>query len=747
MKQKNYLALLGAACMLSALSVSAAAPGNRVIYGFNVGSAEWEDETKDYDCGFVSYPFDLSDTGTVLHSYLSSPNTAAYAGAGKDGILYAVLYDFTNSTMQPTATDVVAYNTYNGTLETIGKWNPEQTAFKPQDMTYDYVSGKMYAVGYDSGMGGLYELDLTNGKFTLICEMQGGGGTLAADAKGTLWTIDSQGTLYTLNKNDKGEFTGRVSKVFDTKLSGMLQNQTMEFDLTTGKLYWASCTSGNELGSENVYLQEIDVTDLDHITIKEVGQIGILSRFVGMYIPFAESLGAPAAPTDIRSESGADGALTAKISWVNPTVAFGGGEIGNLYGAVIYRDGERVDYIDSAKAGEPMTWTDSNVPEAGNYLYEIQLVNGKGNGAKGIAYQYVGHDKPAAVTAINANVNEDMTSVELSWTAPTTGARLGSFDPSTTKYKVTRNDGTVIKDNLTECKVTDNNFRRLASWTYTVTAYNDFGGTDADSKSYILGPAMELPLEQTFENQGQLFNRWTVVDGNNDTFSWMFYTNLGQAIFGDYEVCAEYIVSPTLDVKNDADEWLISPPLAFEAGKEYEVTLSTRCYSIKQVDGKNVYAEEPMDIYVGNKNSVEAMTQKLGTIKATVNDPDPATKTMAFKRLSVALPVYDKDVTRCVGINLVTPLLLSGYLQINGIYVGEKGQFGAVTDIAADASDASIAINGNMLTIFGHFNNAVLYNLQGIAVAKANSAMIDLGALEAGVYILNVDGKSFKIAR
>lgn len=154
-----------------------------------------------------------------------------------------------------------------------------------------------------------------------------------------------------------------------------------------------------------------------------------------------------------------------------------------------------------------------------------------------------------------------------------------------------------------------------------------------------------------------------------------------------------------------------------------------------------------MDIYVGNKNSVEAMTQKLGTIKATVNDADPATKTMAFKRLSVALPVYDKDVTRCVGINLVTPLLLSGYLQINGIYVGEKGQFGAVTDIAADASDASIAINGNMLTIFGHFNNAVLYNLQGIAVAKANSAMIDLGALEAGVYILNVDGKSFKIAR
>ena len=40
--------------MLSTLSVSAAAPGNRVFYGFNLGSAEWADGAgKTYDCGFV----------------------------------------------------------------------------------------------------------------------------------------------------------------------------------------------------------------------------------------------------------------------------------------------------------------------------------------------------------------------------------------------------------------------------------------------------------------------------------------------------------------------------------------------------------------------------------------------------------------------------------------------------------------------------------------------------------------------
>lgn len=238
-------------------------------------------------------------------------------------------------------------------------------------------------------------------------------------------------------------------------------------------------------------------------------------------------------------------------------------------------------------------------------------------------------------------------------------------------------------------------------------------------------------------------NRWTILDGNNDTYTWMFYTNLGHSVFGDYEVCAEYIVSPTLGNTEDADEWLISPPVALEAGVEYEVTISSRCYS---VDANSNYAEEPMDIYFGKMNTREAMTEKLGTIKATVNEIDDATGTMAFKLNSVALPVQDEDATRCVGINLVTPLLRSGFLQINAIYIAEKGVYNGVNDIATDAAQATIALNGRTLTIFGDFKAATLYNIQGAAVATATSAIMNLDSLANGVYILNVDGRSFKIA-
>ena len=718
----------------------ASSSGNRIFYGFNLGSAEWADENgKTYDCGFVSYPFDLSEKGTVHRSYLSEPTVDAFAGCGKDGILYAALYEYTQA---PTPTDFVAYNTYNGVLEIVGKWNPEKSNFKPQDMTYDPVSGKIYAMGFGDGDGGLYEVDVTTATFTKVCSTNVGG-LIAADAKGTLWVMNSSGMLYTLATDENGNFTGRGIPVCDTGLEGMLFNQTMEFDHTTGLLYWASCTYTHPLGAENVYLQELNVSDIENVTIKEVGRVGILSRLVGMYIPSAESLDAPAAPTNIRSTPGENGTLEAHLTWMNPTISFGGGEIGNLYGVAISRNGKRVDYIEGPVSGKEMSWTDKNIPEPGNYRYDIQIINGKGNGAKGIAYQYVGHDRPAAVKNINTTIGNEMKSLTLTWEAPAEGARLGSFDPSKTTYTVTRNDGTVIAENITECTVTDKKFARLAAWTYTVTASNDYGHTDAFSKPNILGPAVKLPFEQTFENEAEVRNRWTVLDANTDTYSWMFYTNLGHSIFGDYEVCAEYIVSPTLGNAADADEWLISPPLAFEADTEYEVTISGRCFSI---DANRNSVDELIDVHFGEMNTIEAMGDKLGTLKVSVNGPDEATGTMAFKRTSQALPVLDEDATRCVGLHLVTPMMLSGFLQLNGIYIGEKGEYNGVADIATDTAAATFSLNGHTLTIFGHFGSAAIYNLQGTKVATATSAIVDLSGLTSGIYILSVDGRSFKIA-
>ena len=49
--------------------------------------------------------------------------------------------------------------------------------------------------------------------------------------------------------------------------------------------------------------------------------------------------------------------------------------------------------------------------------------------------------------------------------------------------------------------------------------------------------------------------------------------------------------------------------------------------------------------------------------------------------------------------------------------------------------------------IDGEYNEARVYNMQGVLVAEATEGNIDLNSVPAGVYIVNVDGKSFKVVK
>ncbi|MDE6338325.1 MAG: choice-of-anchor J domain-containing protein, partial [Muribaculaceae bacterium] len=736
----NKLLNLGAATLFAA-SAAFAAPGNRVCYAYTLGSAEFADATKDYDYGFVAYPFDPSEddaeiTGTMLDSYYADHSKGVFAGAGVDGILYAC--EYTMASGAPVPSDFVMYNTFNGTKESIGLWNPMYTAFKPQDMTWSEKDQKMYALGFEQGTSALYEVDLNTAKFTLVCYIKNGGGTLAAAPDGTLYSLSSSGVLYTINPQ-----TGSASKVMDTGLGSMLSNQSMEFDKASGLLYWVSSTSGHPQGYENSWLQEIDV---EKKTIRQVGTVGIGARILALHIPSAADLLAPAAPQNVKSEPATDGSLSATISWINPeTTLNGSADLGTLYGYVITRNGEIVKTANTTEGtftpGELSSWVDNTIPATGEYRYDIYFFNAKGNGAKGTVYQYIGPDAPGYVSGIKGEVGNNMRSLKLSWNAPTAGYHLGAFDPSSVKYKVVRSDNVVVSDALTECSITDEDFIRVMKYSYTVTAYNDHGSCNVQSGEFILGPAFELPFEQTFEDDARVQNLWTAEDANDDGFTWYFNTTLGQAAFGDFESAAEYIVSPGLGNSNNgsADEWLISPPLAFEAGVDYEVTVSSRSYTTDQ-----------MEIWLGDKNYSADMTTKAGDI-SIVHDPenpdiDPALGTVAFRRRSVALPSFAEDAIKCIGLHLVTVHPDHAFLQINGIYVGEKGEFSGVEDILASAEKVNISLSGKSLAIFGSFRAADLYDLSGRKVLSTASAVVDLSLLPAGVYVLNVDGNSFKLA-
>ncbi len=66
---------------------------------------------------------------------------------------------------------------------------------------------------------------------------------------------------------------------------------------------------------------------------------------------------------------------------------------------------------------------------------------------------------------------------------------------------------------------------------------------------------------------------------------------------------------------------------------------------------------------------------------------------------------------------------------------------------AVKGADCNVVMMNGVAMISGEYNNARVYNMQGVLVAEANEGNIDLNNVPAGVYIINVDGQSFKVVK
>jgi len=728
MRRKLLSLALAGVVSVSASLTATAATGNasqqvhRPFYGYFTNNAIFQP----MQWGIALQYFDEPEATQLIYDYGAGNKFGVYAGTGVDGILYFCEYEFVSLLEQPQPRNLVTYNTFNGRRTEIGKWNPDDSQFKPVDMTYDYTSGKMYAIGFEDGLSGLYEVNTETAVFTKLCSVKQGA-TLAAAPDGQLYTIGLDGILYTVDKT-----SGALVKIFDTHMTGMMSMQTMEFDRTNGKLYWASnCTSNDPY---DIWLQEIDLSDPDNITMNPVGTVGLEAQFVGMYIPAASSFDAPAAPDNIKVVTENPDVLDAKISWKNPTTTFGGDKLSSINGVVLLRDGEQIKVYTDVQPGQELTFTDDKVKSYGEYRYDIMAFNAKGDGMKGTIFAYVGQDAPGVPTDVEVSVNDDFLGATVSWVAPTVGKHEGAFKAGDIKYNVVRRpDNLKIAEGVTGTSVNDNNFRRLLSYSYDIEAYNDYGSSIATSTGKLIGPAME-ELDEYFEDYSAIPNKWMVVDANDDTFTWIFNTTVSHDVFGDYETAAQYILTPTsVDSRlQPADDWLISGPVKFDPAKQYQVVLYARCA-----------ADDPqmVEICYGKNTEVASMT-KIGEAEVKVNPDDPVTGTMSLATYVADIPKGES--LGCVGFHLVAPIPgnNSCFLQLAHIKIQEKGA-GAVGEISAD-NDIVVSVSGKVLTISGSFANAALYSVDGRKVAAVNSAITDLGSLASGVYVVTVDGKSYK---
>lgn len=707
---------------------------NRDFYGYFLSNASFSNGSG-YGYGKTSFS-DMSQSELMLPQ---SDGLGVFAAGAVDGVIYACQYSFISSLEGTRPMAMVAYNIYTGAFNEIGQWDPKnENTWKPTDMSYDYKNGKMYALVAESMVGGyLCEVNLETAEFTRLVPVEHGS-VLAISPKGDFYTIDVLGGLYQIDPA-----TGKCTLVMQTGLEYLSSMQTMEFDRTSGKLYWAAATRSYEIGE--TFMQEIDI---EAKTIKNLGKFGSQTRFMGLFIPYASSFNAPAAPANVKLTPAEPTVLKATLTWENPTTTFGGEPLNGLNGIAIMRNGQEIHYFDSAEAGKAMSWTDENVPADGYYRYDVVATNGSGDGAKGTYFAYVGYDAPGKVGNPTCTVAPDYMSINLKWDAPATGAHQGGFEKDGITYKITRRpDNRVVAENLKTTTFNDSDLRRMLRYWYDIEAINEKGSSLTTTGSFIAGGTLEVPVQEEFIDMDDFHNKWTAVDYNGDAFTWSFNTTLGPQVFGDLESGAEYILSPTSAdqfLEPSADEWLISPPVKFEAGKDYEFTFMIR-----------TFVDEQIQIYYGHTNTPDGMLDDGELIENYEIKPDgkinETTGGIAFQTFHAALPAMTDGEIGCVALNLVTPVDIEmplSYLQINKMFIDEAGKHGQLNNVVAEP-EVSYSLTDRTLTVIGNFSGISVTTASGATVATSATAVTDLSALPAGMYVISVNTpagtESFKV--
>lgn len=137
-----------------------------------------------------------------------------------------------------------------------------------RDMAFDYTTGTMYVTAYDeSVIGGIYQMDLTTGALTFICDMQMPVVGIAVDDEGTLFAASSYGDLVYGDADTIAELAVEYATI-DVPYSAYLQSMTYDYNNDTiymaceGKLYRFDLTYSEEDGwyeCETVLVGTVDV--------------------------------------------------------------------------------------------------------------------------------------------------------------------------------------------------------------------------------------------------------------------------------------------------------------------------------------------------------------------------------------------------------------------------------------------------------------------------------------------------------
>lgn len=599
------------------------------------------------------------------------------------------------------------YDLEEKTTVQLTSWDFLQQGPSCASWTYDFQNEVMYAAdGFQGGGGKLLTVDLNTGELATVAEFniteqpswasnpENYAHTICGMAMtydGDLYGVGYWGGLYKINTTTGDcEYIGAMKDACPNPDNGQVAFQyqgacDLVYDNDNGKMYLYMYQYPPTQYVPNGYggigsgyaLFEVDLQTADVTYIEDTDG----HHFVGNSIVFAVAeASAPQAPQELTATRGENGALSVTLEWDNPAKTYArGGTLEELDRIEIYRNGELVHTVNNPEIGGHETWTDSDIPERGNYSYRLSGFNSAGQGDRASITIYVGPGDPMPVT--NATATPDGANAKISWSAPTEGKYKSWIDTADLTYDLTRQpDNVKVAEGISATEFTDETVPAIGYYSYDIVAHA--GGYDSDKAStaaVMVGPAFTIPATIGFADQNQ-FSLWKSYDLNGNGYSWSY-----SEYWPLYRPCA--YVSYQYDNMVAAD-LLVSPYIFFEAGKHYKLTFEAT------MNTKNV--PELLDITFAKSTELAAQDS------VTEFHITPTADKQKYS-LRANLPVVDKDSTYHVGF-YYRSYEATGY----GVYL-ENVQITEDTDgyIAGTVkNEAGEPIEGALLLINGGQFNA-----------------------------------------
>lgn len=538
-----------------------------------IASIAYYPEMGDYDYPFVaSFNIGSPANYTPLAEFYYEFNGGA---AIQDEVYYGVNYDFSYASLGLLFIDLYRFNAE--TWEYLGSQDISDDFSFVADATAVANDGTVYGSFWAADASGneLGIVDYSVPSRSTIGQLVNTYAAMGITKDGQLYGIATDGNLYKIDKSTAQETLVGPTGVTIANSQGQYYYQTGEIDQTDDTFYWL----GVDINTGSMALYTVDLNTGAATKLEELGDYSIMSMFFEM--PAAND-GAPAKVTDITTLF-ENGSTTGTINFTAPTETYAGGE---LSGALTYTIlcGEQTLATGNTSAGEKVT-AEVTLPE-GMQTIVVITSNDQGDSPKSKATFWVGFDTPTAPA--NVSFVMDGNTANVSWTAPAMGIHQGFLgDLTYDVYRVVGKDTTLVAENISETTFSETlPLGELAVYSYGVTAKNGtFNSATAFSDGQALGSALSVPYYADFTNENT-FNLFTTIDANNDGNTWQWNST--------YYACYKYNSS------NPGDDWLISPPIQLQAGKQYNV--------IAEIAANGTTFPERFEVKMGSQATIEGLT-------------------------------------------------------------------------------------------------------------------------------------------